>query len=163
SPEEVTLTVFERSFLTVPVRPLRPGDEDLRIGTDPEIGPPADYTVVEPPRLERTVRTDEATGETVITNYSGGGRFRLNWLDLETTGTARDTVGITEGDPLSCWAESHRTSEQRRDGWHIRLEGDIRLTCTADEFLLTGSLEAYENGELVHETKRESRIPRDLV
>jgi hypothetical protein len=103
------------------------------------------------------------TGETVITNFSGAGRFRLNWIDLETTSTARDAVGITEGDPLSCWAESHRTSEQRRDGWDIRLEGRVRLTATATDFHLTGSLEAFENGELVHETTREATIPRDFV
>jgi putative CocE/NonD family hydrolase len=163
SPEEVTLTIFERSWLFLPVRPPRPGDEDLRVVTDPETGPPADFTIVEPPRLERTIRTDEATGETVITNFSGAGRTRLNWIDLETTGTARDAVGITEGDPLSCWAESHRTSEQRRDGWHIRLEGNVRLTSTAESFRLTGTLEAYENERLVHETRREAIIPRDHV
>ncbi len=163
SPEDVTLTVFGGSVLTLPVRPPRPGDDDLRLDTEPETGEPADFTVVEPPRLEREIRTEAMTGETVITNYSGGGRTRLNWIDLETTGTATDQVGITEGDPLSCWAESHRTSEQRRDGWHIRLEGRIRLTSTKDEFLLTGSLEAYENERLVHETVREAVIPRDLV
>jgi hypothetical protein len=128
-----------------------------------ELGPPADYSVIEPPRLEREIRTEAMTGETVITNYSGAGRFRLNWIDLETTGTATDSVGITEGDPLSCWAESHRTSEQKRDGWHIRLEGTVRLTSTHDDFLLTGSLEAYENEQLVFETKREAVIPRDHV
>jgi len=163
SPEDVTLTIFERSTLTLPVRPLRPGDEDLRIGIEPESGQPADFTMLEPSRLEREIRTEAMTGETVITNYSGGGRVRLNWIDLETTGMARDSVGITEGDPLSCWAESHRTSEQRRDGWHIRLEGNVKLTATRDEFLLSGSMEAYENDALVFETRREAVIPRDGV
>ena len=163
SPEEVTLTVFEGSALTLPVRPERPGDEDLRIGADLESGQPADYTVVEPARLDREITTHAMTGETVISNFSGGGRFRLNWIDLETTSTATDVVGITEGDPLSCWAEAHRTSEQRRDGWHIRLEGRVRLTSTKDDFLLTGSLEAYDNEQLVFETTREATIPRDHV
>jgi hypothetical protein len=163
SADDVTLTIFDRSSLFLPVRPSRPGDEDLHISTDPEMAPPADYSVVEPPRLEREIRTEAMTGETVITNFSGAGRFRLNWIDLETTATARDIVGIREGDPLSCWAESHRTSEQRRDGWHIRLEGSVRLTCTHDAFQLTGTLEAYENERLVHETKREATIPRDFI
>jgi hypothetical protein len=133
------------------------------VGTDPETGQPADFTVVEPPRLEREIRTEAMTGETVITNYAGAGRIRLNWIDLEVNSTSTDRVGITEGDPLSCWAESLRTSEQRRDGWHIRLEGRVRLTSTHDDFLLTGSLEAYENEQLVFETKREAVIPRDHV
>ncbi len=163
SPEDVTLTVFERSSLFLPVRPARPGDEDLRVDTEPENGPPADFTIEEPPLLDRQVRTDPATGETVITNFSGAGRMRLNWIGMEITGTHRDSVGIREGEPLSCWAESHRTSEQRRGGWHIRLEGNVRLTCTNDDFVLTGSLEAYEHEALVFETTREATIPRDLV
>jgi predicted acyl esterase len=163
SPEVVTLTLFEGGTLSLPVRPGRPGDPDLRIGTDPEAGPTADYAVVEPPRLEREIRTEAMHGETVISNFSGAGRFRLNWIDLETTGTATDVVGITEGDPLSCWAEAHRTSEQRREGWHIRLEGKIRLTSTRDDLLLTASLEAYENEALVFDTTREATIPRDGV
>ena len=47
--------------------------------------------------------------------------------------------------------------------WHIRLEGHVTLRSTATDFLLTGSLDAYENGVLVHETRREATIPRDLV
>jgi len=163
APEDVTLTVFERSSLFLPVRPERPGDEDLELDAEPESGPPADFTIVEPARLDRTVTTDPATGETVITNFSGAGRTRLNWIGMEISGTHRDSVGIREGDPLSCWAESHRTSEQRREGWHIRLEGNVRLTCTKDRFLLTGSLQAFENETLVFETTREATIPRDGV
>jgi putative CocE/NonD family hydrolase len=161
SPEPVTLTLFEGGALFLPIRPTRPGDEDLAISTDPETGPQAEFHVVEPARLDRETITDPATGETRITNFSGGGRTRLEWIDLETTGTATDIVAITEGDPLSCWAEAHRTSEQKRDGWHIRLEGRVRLTSTRDDFLLTGSLHAYENDVLVHETTREATIPRD--
>ena len=163
SPEVVTLTTFEGGALTLPIRPSRPGDEDLQVSTDPETGRQADYTVVEPARLDRTTVTDPATGETVITNFSGAGRMRLNWIDLETTGTATDIVAITEGDPLSCRAEAHRTSEQKRDDWHIRLEGHVTLRSTASDFHLTGSLEAYENGVLVHETTREATIPRDHI
>ena len=77
SPEVVTLTVFEGGALLLPVRPSRPGDEDLQISTDPETGRQADFTVVEPARLDRTTVTDAATGETVITNFSGAGRLRL--------------------------------------------------------------------------------------
>jgi hypothetical protein len=163
SPEVVTLTVFEGGALLLPVRPPGPGDEDLRISTDPETGRQADFTVVEPPRLDRTTVVDPASGETVITNFSGAGRMRLNWIGLEATGTATDIVAIREGDPLSCRAEAHRTSEQKRDDWHIRLEGHVTLRSTATDFLLTGSLDAYENGVLVHETRREATIPRDLV
>lgn len=163
SPEVVTLTAFEGSALFLPVRPSRPGDEDLRIDEEPVTGPPEAMTEVVPGRWERTMTTDSATGETVITNISDGGRHRLDAIGLEMRAAGEDSVGIREGDPLSCWAESRRTSEQGRPGWEIRIEGKVRLTATQDDWLLTGSLEAYENGTLVHETTREATIPRDGV
>jgi hypothetical protein len=164
SPEIVTLSVWPAaSTLTLPVRPPRPEDAGLVVDTDPETGPPADLTQVTPGHWERTIHTDVMTGETVVTNIADPGLIRLNNLDLAFRMAGKDAVGITEGDPLSCWAESHRTSEQRRDGWHIRLEGNIRLTSTADAFQLTGPFEAYENEQLVHETRRDAVIPRDHV
>ena len=76
---------------------------------------------------------------------------------------ASDIVGIREGDPLSCWAESRRTSEQHRGDWHVRLEGRVTLTSTAEDFLLTGELDAYESDERVFQERREATIPRDHV
>jgi putative CocE/NonD family hydrolase len=164
SPEIVTLTVWPAaSTLMLPVRPPRPEDAHLVVDTEPETGPPADLTQVTPGHWERTIQTDVMTGETVVTNVADPGMIRLNNLDLTFRMAGKDAVGITEGDPLSCWAESRRTSEQRRDGWQVRLEGNIRLTSTADAFQLTGTFEAYENDQLVHETRREAVIPRDHV
>lgn len=164
SPEIVTLTVWPAaSTLTLPVRPPRAEDAALVVDTEPETGLPADITQVTPGRWERTIRTDVMTGETVVTNINDPGLVRLNNLDLAFRMAGEDVVGITEGDPLSCWADNRRTSEQHRGDWHIRLEGRIRLVSSATDFRLTGTFEAYENDRLVHETRREAVIPRDHV
>ncbi len=164
SPEIVTLTLWPTaSTVTLPVRPPRPGDDDLRIETDPQTGPPADISQVTPGRWERTIHTDVMAGETTVTNVADVGLVRLNNLGLEFRSAGEDAVGIREGDPLSCWAESRRTSEQRRDGWQIRLEGRVRLTSTATDFHLVGDFEAFENDQSVYTQHREATIPRDHV
>ena len=164
SPQPVTLTVYPASSsLTLPVRPERPGDKDLIVDTDPETGPPAELSQVSPGRWERTIHTDVMSGETVVTNVSDGGRLRLDGIDLEFRAAAVDTVGIREGDPLSCWAESRRTTEQHRGDWHVRMEGRVRLSSTATDFILIGELEAFEGDDLVFESRRETTIPRDHV
>ena len=164
SPEAVTLSVWPaRSWLALPVRPPRPGDEDLAVDTDPETGPPADITQVTPGRWERTIHTDVMAGETIVTNISDPGLVRLNNLDLAFRMAAQDVVGVREGDPLSCWAESRRTSEQIRGDWHIRLEGRIRLTSTASDFRLVGDFEAFDGDQSVFTQHRDATIPRDHV
>jgi hypothetical protein len=133
------------------------------IDTDPEIGPPAEVTRVTAGRWERTIRTVLSTGETVVTNVADTGMVRLDELELEFRMAAEDSVGIREGDPLSCWAEARRTSEQRRGAWWIRLEGQVRLTSTARHFHLTGSFEAFAGEQSVFRRRREATIPRDHV
>lgn len=164
SPEIVTLSVWPASStLTLPLRPPRAEDAQLVVDTEPETGPPADITQVTPGRWERTIHTDVMTGETVVTNVADPGLIRLNSLGLSFRMAGEDVVGITEGDPLSCWAEGRRVSEQRRDGWEIRLEGRIRLTSTVTDFRLVGEFEAFENGASVFQAHREATIPRDHV
>jgi hypothetical protein len=133
------------------------------VDTDPETGPPADITQVTPGHWERSIHTDVLAGETVVTNVADPGLIRINNLGLEFRMAGEDVVGIREGDPLSCWAEGRRTSEQRRDGWHIRLEGRIRLTSSATDFRLVGDFEAFENEQSVFAQHREATIPRDHV
>ncbi len=164
SAEIVTLSVVPTaSWLTLPVRPARPGDEDLVVDTDPETGPPADLTQVSPGRWERTMHTDVMAGETVVTNINDPGMTLIRDLGLSFRMAGEDSVGIREGDPLSCWMEATRTSEQIRDGWHIRLEGKVRLTSTATDFHLAGDFEAFENDVSVLRQHREAAIPRDHV
>jgi len=45
----------------------------------------------------------------------------------------------------------------------VRTEARCRLTADKESFRVTGSVEAYENGRLVHEKKWDSKAKRNLV
>jgi len=164
SPEPVVLSVWPAgSGLQLPVRPPRAADAVLRPFEEPETAAPARLTPVRPGRWERTIHTDVMTGETVVTNVSDGGRNRIESIGMEIRAAGEDRVGIREGDPLSCWAESLRVTEQGRGDWQVRLEGRIRLESTAADWRLTGRLDAWEGDEMTFTRSFDSTIPRDHV
>ena len=135
----------------------------MRVEEHPRTGAPAAISTVRPGRSERTVRTDLLTGETVVTNIVDGGRNRLESIDLEIRAAGEDRVGIREGDPLSCWAESVRVAEQGRGDWQVRMEGRLRLEATIDTWRLTARLEAVEGNETVFVRSWDASIPRDHI
>jgi hypothetical protein len=52
------------------------------------------------------------------------------------------------------------TWEFERGAWRIRTESRTRVTCTKREFVIRGSLEAYEGDRQVFERTFEERVPR---
>lgn len=63
--------------------------------------------------------------------------------------------------PLSAVVELRWTETMSRDAWQIRIETEMRLSCTRDGFLLQGSLRAWEGANEV--CRRERDIPRDFL
>ena len=59
------------------------------------------------------------------------------------------TYRIVEGDPLSAAVRCLCSSMLARGDWHTRVETDSHMTATADEFLVTHTLDAYEGQERV--------------
>jgi hypothetical protein len=68
------------------------------------------------------------------------------------------SIGFT---PLSAVVELRWTETMSRDAWQIRIETEMRLSCTRDGFLLQGSLRAWEGANEV--CRRERDIPRDFL
>jgi uncharacterized protein len=50
-----------------------------------------------------------------------------------------------------------------RDGWQIRTETQMRLTCNRNVFRLQGSLRAWEGANEVCHREWDRAIPRDFV
>jgi hypothetical protein len=50
-----------------------------------------------------------------------------------------------------------------RDGWKIRVETRMRLSCNRDVFLLQGRLRAWEGANEVCHRGWDRSIPRDLL
>jgi hypothetical protein len=161
SPEPVTLTLHGGT-LHLPVRPPR---EDPQ----PAFGPPeqADALAVEtiePGRTNRVQSFDLATGvHEIHFEWDVGGHRRLVEAGTEMEDTNVTTYRITDGDPLSAAVHVRCTTALGRGDWRTRVETDSAMTSTADEFLVTQRLDAYEGEERIRSRTWELRFPRDGV
>ncbi len=141
SPDNATLRILGGT-LDLPVRPPRATDALLPSLPGPELAPPE------------------------IPTISRDGNMRLERIDrigltLGTEGQSR--FHLDEGDPLSATAELRRTLTMARDAWQIRVQTEMRLSCTRDAFLLQADLKAWEGtGEVCHR-KWDRAIPRDFM
>jgi hypothetical protein len=69
---------------------------------------------------------------------------------------------VDDNDPLGAVAELHQTQTLSRNDWQIRVETQIRLSCTRDDFLLQGSLHGFEGANEVCRRDWDLAFPRDL-
>lgn len=137
SPEKATLTIFDGA-LDLPVRPSRVEDA-LPPLPGPQTAPPERPTVVRP------------------------GVVRIDRIGLELGTEGKFAFDIEDDDPLSATAEMRRTETISRGAWQVRIETQMRLSCTRDTFLLRATLRAWEGaGEVCHREWDRS-IPRDLL
>ena len=116
--------------LELPVRPPRAADARLKPLPDPETAAPEKPTVTR-------------RGELRIE--------RIDRIDLESGSKVASTFHVDDDDPLSAVAELRRTDTKSRGGWQVRIETQMRLSCTRDVFLLQASLRAWEGeNEVCH-------------
>ena len=91
------------------------------------------------------------------------GVVRIDRLGLEIGGRGEFTDHIDDGDPLSARYESRRTQEVSRDGWTVRIETEMSLSCTREDFVLQAAMRAYEGDAEVCHRAWDHRVPRRLV
>ena len=140
-PERATLQIFSGT-LELPVRPPAAADALLSPLPDPESAPP------EKPTLLRR-------GDMHIE--------RIDRIGLEIGTSGKRHYHVEDDDPLSAVAELQRTQTMSRDGWQIRIETQMRLSCTRDAFLLKASLRAYEGEQEVCHRQWDRTIARDFL
>jgi predicted acyl esterase len=140
-PEKATLQIFGGT-LDLPVRPPATADALLSPLPGPESAPP------EKPTLLRR----------------GGMHIeRIDRIGLEIGTAGKRHYHVEEDDPLGAVAELQRTQTLSRDGWQIRIETQMRLSCTHDTFLLKASLRAYEGEQEVCHREWDRTIARDFL
>jgi predicted acyl esterase len=140
-PEKATLLI-SGGTLDLPVRPPAAADALLSPLPGPESAPPE-----EPTMLRRGDMRVE----------------RLDRIGLELGAKGKWRYHVEEDDPLSAVAELQRTQTMSRDAWQIRIETQMRLSCTRDAFLLKASLRAYEGEQEVCHRDWDRAIARDLL
>jgi hypothetical protein len=141
SPEKATLLILGGT-LDLPVRPPQATDALLPPLPGPELAPP----------------------ETPTMSRHGDMRIeRIDRIGLELGTESKSTFHVEEDDPVSAMAELRRTETMSRDGWQIRIETQMRLSCTRDVFLLQGSLRAWEGANEVCRRDWDRSIPREFL
>jgi hypothetical protein len=88
---------------------------------------------------------------------------RIDRIGLELGTDSRSRFHVEEDDPLSAVAELRRTRTMSRDTWQIRVETQMRLSCTRHAFLLQGSLRAWDGANEVCRREWDRSIPRDFL
>jgi hypothetical protein len=141
SPETATLQILGGS-LELPQRPPGTADALLAPLPGPQSSPPEQPTI----SREGNMRLE-----------------RIDRLGLTLGSEGQSRYHLDEGDPLSARAELRRTLTMARDDWQVRVETEMRLSCTRDAFLLQAGLRAWEGTQEVCRRKWDRSIPRDFM
>ena len=136
--ERVSLTVFAGE-LELPVRPATAAN-----GLSPSLPPP------------------ETASPERITELRPG-VVRIDRLGLELGTESEFHSHIEADDPLSAVVEMRQTQSIARDGWRVRIETAMRMSCTRDAFLLHATLNAFEQEAEVCRREWDRSVPRQLV
>ena len=162
APEPVTLTVHSgTSLVHVPVRREIAG-ETAPVFKPAEAAVEARRTELEKPQASRKVWTDEATGETVITERDDGGRYEIAPHGLIVHSAAEKTYRIRPDDPLSARMETHWTEELGRGDWQTRIETYTRHEATKTHWIIWGLIEAFEGDAQVFRREWNEKVERKL-
>jgi putative CocE/NonD family hydrolase len=163
SPEPTTLTVVcgLRSILTLPRRRPSELDSQLRPFDPPETGTAlaSDKTMLRD-RGRRT-RRSLSTGEIEVEFDWHGSRTRILATDTEMGEDNVTTYRIVEGDPLSATVICDVDVSLARPGWNTQTRASSTMTCDAERFTVTTTLDAFHNGVRIHARTFTHQFPRD--
>jgi hypothetical protein len=141
SPEMATVQIFAGT-LELPQR--SPGAADARLSP---FGEPETASPEKPTNIHRDgVRIE-----------------RIDRIGLELGTQWKTQYHVEENDPLSAVGELSNTQTISRNEWQIRVETQLRMSCTGDAFLLQGSLRAFEGANEVCHRDWDRSIPRDFL
>jgi hypothetical protein len=88
---------------------------------------------------------------------------RIDRIGLELGTEYKSRFHVEEDDPLSAVGELRQTQTMSREAWQIRIEAQMRLSCTRNAFLLLGSLRAWEGANEICHREWGRSIPRDFI
>lgn len=167
APEVATLGIIAGvSRLTLPHR--RPQSADgIEPFERPVAGQPTPITQVSDGSVKREVVFDLVSGS--VTNITdtegvfGEGRQRFDDIGTEVLHKIRRELAIAPNEPLCASYVCKQSYVQSRPGWDIRIDVRCHMTATLDDFIMTGELDAYENGERFVSRNWRETITRDLV
>ncbi len=163
SPEATTLTVHcgPKSTLTLPRREPSDLDEALTPFGAPETGTALPTEITRLRKGGRSLRRSLHDGTTEVEFDWHGSGIRILATNTEMTEDSITTYRIAEGDPLSATVSCRVSVTLVRPGWNIAVRAQSTMTCDAQQFLVTSTLDAFEDDVRVHARAFTHRFPRD--
>ena len=162
SPEPVTLRVFAGAgTLCLPARTTRAEDAYLRDLGEPQNGPVGGRRQIRSADRAGWIRQDYGTGRTVLQSYKDRGHIELEETGMTIEARADEQYTVTGNDALSAEHEIRYVIGMARSNWRVRTVSRTVMTSTAEEFLVSVTLDAYEGDERVRSRAWVERIPRD--
>jgi hypothetical protein len=122
--------------------------------------PPSTADAKLSPFAERETASPE---KPTILHRDGARIEHIDRLGLELGTRYESQFHVEESDPLSAVAELRNIQTLSRNEWQVRIETRLRLSSTADAFLLQGSLRAWEGPSEVCHRDWDRSIPRDFL
>jgi putative CocE/NonD family hydrolase len=165
SPAPVRLTVDPAaSRLMLPVREPRPDEEAaLRPFEDPEGSEPPTQRQLVPRDYGWWVIRDLVTTETAVETRKDEGTYRLEDIDLDVRSRTDERYSYLDDDPTTARGEVTGVRRFTRGSWDVRTVTHTVLTCTAEEFRIRATLDAYEGETRVAAKSWDRTIPRRLL
>ena len=163
SPEPTTLTVHCGCPSTLSLPRRRASDLDASLA---EFGPPesgtslaSETTMLRPGG--RRVRRDLATGEIEVEFdwHASGERIVSTGTEMREENVT--TYRIIEGDPLSARVVCRVEVSLEREGWKTRTVATSTMTCDRERFMVTSTLDAFEDNVRVCARTFDHQFPRD--
>ncbi|MGF7158836.1 hypothetical protein FHS85_000446 [Rhodoligotrophos appendicifer] len=147
--------------LTLPQRPSRPEDLELRdLGTSRHAAH-AVTTVLRPAYTRRTITEDAGSGTVTIVVDSDHGATRLDDYAITQESRLVESFTICRDDPLSAEVVGDYAIAYRSGDANIEIRTRTRLTASAEVFHIDCRLTAYDDGSLVLDRTDRRSIPRD--
>jgi len=164
SPSVTTLTVIcGESFVVLPVRPPKPGEQGYQPFGEPEIAPSVANEALRDAHHSRTVSEDVGSGERTITLFTDYGRTRLPEDRIITNMVGTDVFKITDRNPLSATAQTEWVSGVQSGDANVEATARTRLTSDAESFFLEWRVVTREHSKIVHEIGDTKKIRRDYL
>lgn len=159
-PEQATVTIMSGE-LELPVHQGTENDEWTF--EEAEGATPWAHRPIRPMSHERTVVTDQTSGEIAFHVFDDMGRNEDTSHGLISDSTSREVWRIHPDDPLCASAEISWTQELEREDWRIRTETSSKMWSDHGFFYLSATISAFEGDDLVFEKEFEDKIERKFT
>jgi hypothetical protein len=93
----------------------------------------------------------------------GEGVIRFDEIEMIVNHTLRRALTKHPDDPLSAHYRIVQSQILKREGWDILVETETVMTSARSEFVLTGRLDAFENGKRVASRNWRETVARQFL